>query len=54
MGFRVQRRLSQCKILNILPTPLTEKEGDADARDHLQRVSIKVVRADLKPQPGQA
>jgi L-amino acid N-acyltransferase YncA len=26
MGFRVHRRLAQCKILNIFPTPLTEKE----------------------------
>jgi GNAT superfamily N-acetyltransferase len=33
MGFRVHRRLSQCKILNIFPTPLTEKEGDADAKE---------------------
>jgi len=28
MGFRVHRRLAQCKILNIFPTPPTEKEKD--------------------------
>lgn len=27
MGFRVQRRLKQCKILNIFPTPPTEDQG---------------------------
>ena len=33
MGFRVHRRLAQCKILNIFPTPLTEKEGDPDVQE---------------------
>ena len=31
MGFHIQRRLSQCKILNFLPTPPAEKTGDGDA-----------------------
>lgn len=31
MGFHIQRRLSQCKILGILPTRPSEKAGDGDA-----------------------
>jgi len=27
MGFRIQRRLNQCKILSIFPTPPSEKNG---------------------------
>ncbi len=33
MGFRIHRRLSQCKILNIFPTPPSEKAGSGDAAD---------------------
>lgn len=33
MGFRVHRRLAQCKILNIFPTPPREEAGDADVAD---------------------
>jgi GNAT superfamily N-acetyltransferase len=33
MGFRIHRRLSQCKILNIFPTPPSEGPGDADVAD---------------------
>jgi len=33
MGFRIHRRLAQCKILNIFPTPPKEDAGDADTRD---------------------
>jgi GNAT superfamily N-acetyltransferase len=30
-GFRIHRRLSQCKILNIFPTPPSEEAGNRDA-----------------------
>ena len=33
MGFRIHRRLAQCKILNIFPTPPKEDTGDADTQD---------------------
>jgi len=33
MGFRIHRRLTQCKILNILPIPLKEEAGDPDTAD---------------------
>ena len=33
MGFRIHRRLAQCKILNIFPTPPKEKAGDPDASE---------------------
>ena len=33
MGFRIHRRLAQCKILNIFPTPPKEDAGDANTRD---------------------
>ena len=33
MGFRIHRRLSQCKILNILPTPPTEEAGRGKIED---------------------
>jgi len=33
MGFRVHRSLTQCKILNIFPTPPAEKAGDAGTPD---------------------
>jgi hypothetical protein len=33
LGFRVHRRLDQCKILNIFPTPSAEKTGNADTPD---------------------
>jgi GNAT superfamily N-acetyltransferase len=33
MGFRIHRRLSQCKILNILPTPPTEEAGSGNSED---------------------
>jgi hypothetical protein len=31
MGFGIHRRLTQCKILNIFPTPPREKAKDAAA-----------------------
>jgi phosphinothricin acetyltransferase len=31
MGFRIHRRLAQCKILNLFPTPPQEGSGDAEA-----------------------
>jgi ribosomal protein S18 acetylase RimI-like enzyme len=34
MGFQVHRSLTQCKILNIFPTPPEEKARDADTLDH--------------------
>lgn len=33
MGFRIHRRLSQCKILSILPTPPTEEAGSGNIAD---------------------
>ena len=33
MGFRIHRRLAQCKILNIFPTPPKEAAGDAQTPD---------------------
>lgn len=33
MGFRIHRRLAQCKILNIFPTPPKEGTGDPDSSD---------------------
>ena len=33
LGFRIHRRLSQCRILNILPTPPTEDTGRGRIED---------------------
>ena len=33
MGFRIHRRLTQCKILSILPTPPTEETGNGNIED---------------------
>ena len=33
MGFRIHRRLAQCKILNIFPTPPREEAGEADTAE---------------------
>ena len=33
MGFRIHRRLTQCKILSILPTPPTEEAGSENLED---------------------
>jgi L-amino acid N-acyltransferase YncA len=33
MGFRVHRRLTQCKILSVLPTPPTEEAGNGNNED---------------------
>ena len=33
MGFRIHRRLTQCKILSILPTPPTEESGNGKIED---------------------
>ena len=33
MGFRIHRRLTQCKILSILPTPPTEDAGSGNIED---------------------
>jgi GNAT superfamily N-acetyltransferase len=33
MGFRIHRRLAQCKILNIFPTPPKEAAGDAKTQE---------------------
>ena len=32
-GFRIHRRLTQCKILSILPTPPTEEAGHGNIED---------------------
>jgi GNAT superfamily N-acetyltransferase len=36
MGFRIHRRLSQCKVLNIFPTPPREGAKDAHTTDSAQ------------------
>ncbi|UCD80045.1 MAG: GNAT family N-acetyltransferase [Desulfobacterales bacterium] len=36
MGFRIHRRLAQCKILNIFPTPPKEASQDAEITDSSQ------------------
>jgi len=36
MGFRIHRRLAQCKILNIFPTPPREDSKNEDAEDPSQ------------------
>ena len=33
VGFRIHRRLSQCKILNIFPTPPSEEAGNGKVED---------------------
>ena len=33
MGFRIHRRLTQCKILSILPTPPTEEAGNENIEE---------------------
>jgi L-amino acid N-acyltransferase YncA len=33
MGFRIHRRLAQCKILNIFPTPPKEAARDAKTQE---------------------